>query len=52
MEGLKVTDIEKQKELYDDPQKVSKILVELFSEMIFHSGHVHCDAHPGNIMVR
>ena len=27
-------------------------MIEVFSKMIFSHGHVHCDAHPGNILVR
>ncbi len=27
-------------------------LGQLFSEMIFQQGFVHCDPHPGNILVR
>lgn len=27
-------------------------LGQLFSEMIFQRGFVHCDPHPGNILVR
>lgn len=35
-----------------DSKKVATILIRAFSEMIFMHGHVHCDAHPGNILVR
>ena len=31
---------------------VANILIKAFSRMIFQFGHVHCDAHPGNILVR
>jgi len=31
---------------------VSRMLGKLFSEMIFVHGFVHCDPHPGNILVR
>lgn len=24
----------------------------LFSEMIFNNGYVHCDPHPGNVLVK
>ena len=33
-------------------REVAKMLVRSFSKMIFMYGHVHCDAHPGNILVR
>lgn len=35
-----------------DPKEVAKILIHAFSRMIFQFGHVHCDAHPGNLLVR
>lgn len=27
-------------------------MVKIFADMIFKFGFVHCDAHPGNILVR
>ena len=35
-----------------NPKVVGKTLVNIFSDMIFKYGFVHCDAHPGNILVR
>ena len=35
-----------------DPHIVAKNLINIFSTMIFKHGFVHCDAHPGNILVR
>ncbi|KFM76902.1 putative aarF domain-containing protein kinase 1, partial [Stegodyphus mimosarum] len=32
--------------------EVSKKLGELYSQMIFVQGYVHCDPHPGNILVQ
>ena len=31
--------------------KISKRLGIIFSEMIFKNGFVHCDPHPGNLLV-
>lgn len=31
--------------------EVSKKMSKIFSEMIFQHGYVHCDPHPGNMMV-
>ena len=28
------------------------MLIHIFAKMIYLHGHVHCDAHPGNIFVR
>ncbi len=27
-------------------------LINIFTQMIFKYGFIHCDAHPGNILVR
>ena len=35
-----------------DPQKVGQNLVEIFTRMIFRHRFIHCDAHPGNLLVR
>ncbi|CAH2328448.1 uncharacterized aarF domain-containing kinase 1 [Pelobates cultripes] len=35
-----------------DVNQVSQALGKLYSEMIFVHGFVHCDPHPGNVLVR
>lgn len=35
-----------------DPIKCAKNLIEIFTKMIFEYGFIHCDAHPGNMLVR
>ncbi|RKP38420.1 ABC1 family-domain-containing protein, partial [Dimargaris cristalligena] len=35
-----------------NPDQVATELTRIFSEMIFIHGWVHCDPHPGNILVR
>jgi aarF domain-containing kinase len=35
-----------------DSRLVAKDLINIFADMIFKYGFVHCDAHPGNIFVR
>ncbi|KAJ1657714.1 hypothetical protein IWQ61_002925 [Dispira simplex] len=35
-----------------NPDQVATELTRIFSEMVFLHGWVHCDPHPGNIMVR
>ena len=52
VEGVKINEIDKLKERYSRPQSASEILIDVFAKMIFMYGHVHCDAHPGNILVR
>lgn len=50
--GAKVTDLQFMHQNGIDPYKVSGRLMHLFSEMIFLHGFVHCDPHPGNILIR
>lgn len=50
--GAKVTDLEYMKSNRIDPYQVSKRLSQIFSEMIFIHGFVHCDPHPGNVFIR
>ena len=32
--------------------KVSSKVGQIYSEMIFVQGYIHCDPHPGNILIR
>lgn len=52
--GLRIDDLEGLKKRFGDKgaKKASDILLEVFAKMIFLHGFVHCDAHPGNMMVR
>lgn len=34
------------------PQEVMRVATEVFGHQIFSTGHVHCDPHPGNLLVR
>ena len=52
MKGLKITQVEELEKRYGDPKLATDILIDIFAKMIFKIGHVHCDAHPGNILVR
>ena len=52
IDGIKITD---KKELEKAGFNVSKVMhafVSLFAAQIFRLGHVHCDPHPGNVLVR
>ena len=53
-QGHRIDDIEKLNHQFgkDGALQAAEILVDVFGKMIFLYGHVHCDAHPGNIMVR
>ena len=35
-----------------DPRLVGKNLIDIFTTMVFKHGFVHCDAHPGNFLIR
>ena len=51
VEGIKIDDIDTLKHHFS-LRKIGETLVQAFAKMIFIDGHVHCDAHPGNVMVR
>ncbi|KAJ3178340.1 putative aarF domain-containing protein kinase 1 [Geranomyces variabilis] len=50
--GGKIDDVEYMRVNNVDPKAVSRELSEIYSEMIFITGFVHCDPHPGNVFVR
>lgn len=52
MRGCKINEKEKITKMGFDPKQVAKDLVTIFGQMIFKFGHIYCDAHPGNILVR
>lgn len=35
-----------------DPQFVSECVGKMYADMIFKFGYVHCDPHPGNVLVK
>ncbi|KAF9296288.1 hypothetical protein BGZ88_000248 [Linnemannia elongata] len=52
VDGCRATDKAKLKEMNLSPKKVMESVVDVFAHQIFISGFVHCDPHPGNILVR
>jgi aarF domain-containing kinase len=52
VEGDKITDLEILEKKYGKASKATDLLLDIYARMIFLHGHVHCDAHPGNILVR
>ncbi|KAJ3158162.1 putative aarF domain-containing protein kinase 1 [Geranomyces michiganensis] len=50
--GGKIDDLNYMRAHNVDPKAVSQELSEIYSEMIFVTGFVHCDPHPGNVFVR
>lgn len=49
--GTPIHDVERLKRDGVDLAEVAGIVLEAFSAMIFRHGFVHCDPHPGNLMV-
>jgi aarF domain-containing kinase len=49
---VKINQVPKLKTMNINLRKVSERLTKAYSEMIFLTGFVHCDPHPGNILVR
>ncbi|XP_029453533.1 uncharacterized aarF domain-containing protein kinase 1 isoform X1 [Rhinatrema bivittatum] len=52
LEGGQVNDREYMERHGIDVNEVSCGLGRMYSEMIFMNGFVHCDPHPGNVLVR
>ncbi|MED6265141.1 putative aarF domain-containing protein kinase 1, partial [Characodon lateralis] len=52
LEGGQVNDREYMKKHCINVNEISENLGKMYSEMIFVHGFVHCDPHPGNVLVR
>ena len=52
VDGDRITDIEALNLKFGSADKVANVLIDIYARMIFLYGHVHCDAHPGNILIR
>ncbi|TPX69495.1 hypothetical protein CcCBS67573_g06860 [Chytriomyces confervae] len=50
--GVKVDNLDAMKVHAIDPLDISEVLSRIFSKMLFWDGFVHCDPHPGNIIIR
>ncbi|KAJ3038025.1 putative aarF domain-containing protein kinase 1 [Rhizophlyctis rosea] len=50
--GSRIADAQYLKQHNISPYEVSEEMTKAFSEMIFLHGFVHCDPHPGNILIR
>ncbi|CAH0517439.1 unnamed protein product [Peronospora belbahrii] len=48
----KISEVDAIRKLGLDPPETARALCEVFSEMVFCHGFVHCDPHAGNIFVR
>jgi aarF domain-containing kinase len=52
IDGIKIDETEALAKKFGSAKSCSDILLDVFAKMIFVDGHIHCDAHPGNILVR
>ena len=52
IDGVKVDEIQRLQDKGFDPRAVAHMVTRVFGEMVFHHGFVHCDPHPGNMLVR
>lgn len=52
VDGARIDDLQYMKDHHINPAQVSAELTRIFSKMIFLHGFVHCDPHPGNVIVR
>ncbi|ORZ40306.1 ABC1 family-domain-containing protein [Catenaria anguillulae PL171] len=50
--GTRVTNVSELQLKGFDLGKLQRTLIDVFSDMIFVQGVVHCDPHPGNMLVR
>ncbi len=51
-QGIEVVDVEAMKKHGIAPSSVCKLISELFCKMIFDFGLLHCDPHPGNMLLQ
>jgi aarF domain-containing kinase len=51
-QGCKITDLKELELMNVDGRKVSYLLFKIYNEMIFKHNFVHCDPHPGNLLVQ
>ncbi|DAZ98798.1 TPA: hypothetical protein N0F65_000954 [Lagenidium giganteum] len=50
--GPKISQVDEIRKLGLDPAAAARVLCDVFGEMIFCHGFVHCDPHAGNLFVR
>jgi len=50
--GIHINDVENLKKAGVNVQSISTQVNQMYADMIFKHGYVHCDPHPGNVLVR
>ncbi len=51
IDGVKISDVERQRELGINTPQVAESLIDLYNTMILERGMFHADPHPGNLFV-
>lgn len=51
IDGIKISDVERQREAGIDTPQVAASLIDLYNTMILERGMFHADPHPGNLFV-
>lgn len=52
IDGHKVTNVDYITSHHWHSSEVASQVIQVFSQMIFRHGFVHCDPHPGNVFIR
>lgn len=52
VDGVRINDVAGLRRLGLPAAAVSRLLAECYADQIFRHGFVHCDPHPGNVLVR
>ena len=52
IDGIKISHTDELKYGGYDVSVIGQRLIKVFAEQVFHSGFVHADPHPGNLLVR
>lgn len=50
--GVQVSDLAGLRAARVDARETARLLTRVFAHMTFRTGFVHCDPHPGNVLVR
>ncbi|GAA97842.1 uncharacterized protein L969DRAFT_52271 [Mixia osmundae IAM 14324] len=50
--GCKLTDTQAIEDMHLKPKEIMDSVLDIFSAMTFKWGWIHCDPHPGNVLVR
>jgi len=52
VKGIPISDVAAIKDSGINPKEVAQVVINLFADQIMCHGFVHCDPHPGNLLVR